>query len=389
MRLFDDIARTNSGPKGYAQSEFDYYNTSGRAEYAHIRKLLECWFSRYPVKDANDLRSRFRSDVDDAHRGAFFELLTHELLLRLGCDVVVHPEVSNESPKRPDFRADRGQEAFLVEARVAMHLSEAEAKAAARQNQVYDVLDRTLDSPNFFIGLRLGGTPKTAPSAKLMRMFLESRLRGLDPDIVAAELGRGEKRTWPYEHDGWQIDFFPIPKGPENRGRPGVRSLGLFAPNPLVQRLDPVTPIRRAIEKKAGRYGNLDLPYVIALNTLGEFSSRAHVLEALYGGEVLVHSRYHDGTTQMRLERNPDGAFVAANGKRNTRVSAVLLFDGARPSNLTSASVELYPNYFTEIPYEGVLQQLPRVELDEGRDTFVPIPGQSLGEVLGLSRESP
>jgi hypothetical protein len=389
MRLFDDIAQKNFAPKGYAQPEFDYHNTSGRAEYAHIRELLESWFSRYPVEAAKDLRSRFRSEVDNAHRGAFFELLTHELLLKLGCDVVVHPEVGNQSTRRPDFRANREHETFLVEARVTTHVSEAEAKAAARRNEFYDVLDRTLDSPDFFICLRMRGAPNRAPSAKSMRMFLESRLRGLDPDVVEAELRRGEERTWPYERDGWQIDFFPIPKGPESRGRPGVRPLGLFAPEPLVQRLDPVTPIRRAIEKKAGSYGDLDLPYVIALNTLGEFSSREHVLEALYGGEVLVHSRYDDGTTDMRFERNPDGAFVGVDGKRNTRVSAVLMFDGVRPRNLSSASVELYPNYFTGIPYQGVLEQFPRVELDEIRDSFVPTPGRSLCETLGLPHDWP
>ena len=67
---------------------------------------------------------------------------------------------------------------------------------------------------------------------------------------------------WAFEHGGWRIAFFPIPKGPENRGRGGIRPVALQFEAP--RQIDPRESIRDAILAKAGRYGDLELPYVIA-----------------------------------------------------------------------------------------------------------------------------
>src|SRR6266508_6440058 len=101
--LFDPTERTYTGPADEAEPHFTYWNRSARPLARHIRQELELWYAHYP-DGTNDLRSRFRSADDVQHQAAFFELFLHELLLRLGCTVEIHPAVPGTS-KRPEFRA--------------------------------------------------------------------------------------------------------------------------------------------------------------------------------------------------------------------------------------------------------------------------------------------
>ena len=61
---------------------------------------MHSWYQRYPDASA-ELRTRIRSPKE--HESASFELYLHELLVRLGYSLAVHPET--ESGKRPEFFA--------------------------------------------------------------------------------------------------------------------------------------------------------------------------------------------------------------------------------------------------------------------------------------------
>ena len=50
--------------------------------------------------------------------------------------------------------------------------------------------------------------------------------------------------------------------------------------------VDGASGLRRSIEKKATKYGRLDLPYVIAVDNLGLHGDEIHIENALFGGEV-------------------------------------------------------------------------------------------------------
>ena len=102
MSVFDDLERNDVGPRPYAQPDFIYLNASARPGVQTIRDAIEGWFLRYPNADRAELRARLRSEDNYQHKSAFFELFLHEMLLRLGCNVQVHPQVVG-SPRRPDF----------------------------------------------------------------------------------------------------------------------------------------------------------------------------------------------------------------------------------------------------------------------------------------------
>jgi hypothetical protein len=80
MTIFDDIARENDQPRQEGEPLFSYLNESSRAEAERVRKLVDEWIEEYPESHRDALVARLRSDIDDQHQSAFFELFLHHFL---------------------------------------------------------------------------------------------------------------------------------------------------------------------------------------------------------------------------------------------------------------------------------------------------------------------
>lgn len=69
--------------------------------------LCEPWFDDYrKLVSTNELNSfvgTFRSKVDRQHYAARFELLTHQVLIRLGCSVKIHPDLYGKEDYDPQL----------------------------------------------------------------------------------------------------------------------------------------------------------------------------------------------------------------------------------------------------------------------------------------------
>jgi len=389
MSLFDEIQRDDLGPALYAEPKSVYLNRSARPGAQKIRELLALWFSHYPEQDQLDLYGRFRSHDDAQYLSAFFELFLHELLLTLENRVEVHP-VLQGNPRRPDFlvRPQVGS-SYYVEAVVATDETREESAARARMNAVYDVINR-MDSPNFFIGMKVRGMPDTPPPGRQIRTFLQHQLADLDPDALgrAFEVGGFQALPhWPYHSEDWHVEFFPIPKSQGLRGRPGVRPIGIELGG--LQRLDNRVAIRDAIVEKAGRYGELDLPYVVAVDALADFVDRIDIMEALFGKERFIFRGGQDGADGPEAApRTPDGAWTSPNGPRYTRVSAVLMAIRLYPSSIPWSSICLYHNPWAARPYEGQINRLPRAAA-ASEDRMAWHDGISLGQLFQLAADWP
>lgn len=388
MKLFDDIERNDYERAQYAESQFAYLNRTARVEFARIRDELERWFSRYPPSGQAELRARFRSRFNSQHQAAFFELFLHELLLRLRCQVTLHPNIPNVT-RKPDFlvKSPTG-ECFYIEAAIVTMESDAEAAARARMNDVYDVLNRRVDSPDFFLWINTDGVSTTPPPARKIASFVSERLAELDPDEITRlyESGRIEEiPRWSFEHEGCKIEFEPIPKKPEARGKPGVQPIGMQGPD--AQWVDHRTPIRKAITKKARRYGDLDLPYVIAVNVL-ELIDEVDVREALFGEEqftILFSQSEPANPVGIRMSRLPNGAYM--NDPTYTRVSAVLLATQLFVDNIPRANLRLYHNPWAQRPYQSVLTRLPQAVLRDNRLEYIE--GESIKAIFDFPASWP
>ena len=384
MKLFDDINRKENGPKHFADPHFYYLNHSARSESEVIRKLLELWFAHVPFGDQKGLRSRFRSKDNQQHLGAFFELYIHELLLRLGFDITFHSEIEDKST-HPDFMVSRGEEQqFYLEATLAA-LSNKEVATKALENQVYDTLNN-MKSPNFFLGLKVQGAPATLPTCKKIRDFLESKLADLDPDEVAEQLKTGslEAFSWEWEHGDWRITFFPIPKSLSQRGKSGIRPIGLQMQESIS--LTPDISIRDSIHDKASKYGRLNLPYVIAMNILDEYDvDESDISIGLFGKEPITAIFPSNYSQETHL----NAAWYGPDGPRHQRVSGALIAVNLNPWSIAKVTPVLWHNPWANYPLPQDIWQLPQLVPGFVDNQPVKNNGNSIWELLGLYPDWP
>lgn len=385
IHIFDEFKRKDLDAAGFSEPFFEYLNRSARPQFCFVRQMLEVWFSRYPTADQHELRSKLRSRLNVHHMSAFFELFLHELLLCLDCAVEVHPSIEGTT-RSPDFFVEpRKGDNVYIEATVATFQSKKEAAAEARLNQVYDVLSRHVDRTNFSISVNVEEAPSSQPPGKKIAHFLNHHLGGLDPDEVIKlyESGGYEALpSWPFRHEGWSVVFRPIPKKSQARGKPRGRALGMFSSG--VKFMDHRTPLRDAIIDKASAYGDLGLPFVVAVNAM-EVIDDIDMMEALFGKEqfnALVSQNSPLDTVDSNMTRVPNGVWTRENGARNTRLSAVLIVCNLRPWSIGESTCRLYHNPWALFPYSLPSTSLPQAIPVEGKMRNEK--GQSLIQMLGI-----
>jgi hypothetical protein len=390
--LFDDFQRNESEPAKYSEPDFRFLNRSSRLEFQNVRSTLEEWFSKYPKTEKVEFRKRFRTDNNVQFRAAFFELFLHELLNRLECEVLPHPALPNKT-KRPDFLViPKNRDRFYLEATIVSGETVEEARSNARVRAVYDVLDREIRNQNFFLWLHLDGNPRFPPRARNMANFLNKELEKLDPDeIFRLKLSGLDKQIpkWYFDFDGWKVIVEPTPKKPEARGRPGVRPIGAYSTN--FQNVDDKTPLRSAVEKKANKYGHLDLPYIIAINDL-DYIDDIDIMEALFGDEKYTYFVSEENPSIQNgpyYSREKNGVWIGHNGPRYTRVSGVLIFSRLSAWHIPKSEYScLYHNPWAINPYCSVFCQCNQA-IPGSNGAMEKIQGKAIVDILGLSENWP
>lgn len=377
IKLFDDLSRTYQFPAGYSEPSSAYLNRSANGPICKIRDVLEDWFSRYPEPDQAELRKRLRSRKKHNHSSALFELWLHEVLLTLGCRVQIHPPLPH-TERKPDFLVKSPSGAnFYLEAIHTAGASDEESSAQARLNTLCDSLNY-LESPNFFISIDVDGLPRTPVPGREIRRTLERNLSHLNPELIDHFFESRDLHLvphWTFEHDGLRITCSPLPKPPELRGLPGVRTLGMKTFGGII---DSEGPIKHAVIKKAGHYGILDLPLVVAVNATDFFLSDRDVLHALYGS-------FH-GWPEPELLNDNRGVWGSFENPNWTRVSAILAILKLRSDKLV-IPVCLHHHPRPLRPYSGELTRLPQTRVTHNR--LLTSDGQTIGSILGLGSDFP
>jgi hypothetical protein len=198
----------------------------------------------------------------------------------MGYQVVAHPPLEGLST-HPDFLVTRdSQPKFYMEV-TATYASEAEQAAEARTAEMYDKVN-DLDSPNFYLGIRSIGAPSESLPKRDLNNKLQKWLGTLDPDAVAAGYSLGnEYPSLELPFDGCRVTFEAIPKGAGNRGRQGIRTLGIILPEAVTGNAR--VAIRDAVSLKARKYKELPYPLIVAVNVMSEFCHEIDVIDGLFG----------------------------------------------------------------------------------------------------------
>lgn len=313
---------------------------------------------------------------------ASFELYLHELFLRHGFKVEVHPQISSGKKTTPDFRVvSPDGMSFYLEAVLATDESDEERAAAKRTDVVFDAVDR-LNCRNFFLGLDMRGSPETAPNAKKLRNSLDRWLATLDPDTIAEQLrmnGQKEAPEFCFEHEDWQITFTAFPRSPEKRGKSGIRPIGtkFFG----VRWLSTWESIRDAVIRKGKKYGKLELPLIVAVN-VGEFHvDTIDIMQALFGQEQFIFSM-EKARSRPIMRRAPNGLWYGPKGIQYRRVSGVIIAPDLKPWTFGVRDISLYHNPW---PYKAIVPDMfsfRQYVVNEG--TMTPKQGIHPREIFGL-----
>jgi hypothetical protein len=341
--LFDRIERTLSGGADGLVSHFDYLNNSDRIESQRVREMIEECLSRYSKSHRASLISRLRTRHDVMHLSACFELILHDLFLRAGCSVDL-PEQGPNAGRAPDFQITTPKgESFYLEATLATGRTQEEAAAGRRLAEAYRAID-CVESPDLLLSVRSRGTPLKPVSGKRLKQRVCEWLGRLDYDAIAS--GAGVAPLICEEH-GCRLEISAFPRN-RTRGAANRRAIGIYGGGPgYVQTRE---AIRASVVSKATRYGNLDKPYVVAVNAMHMAADEHEVVEALLGSVSVVVRWGHGAPAIEEERRNPDGAWYGLSGPLNTRVSAVLSTERLSFWSLGQRRLRLFHNPWTLRP---------------------------------------
>lgn len=371
--VFDDIGRDIDGPAKPGETQFSYLNRSSRIEAERIRALIEDWIARYPEQHRAALITRLRSTIDGAHLSAFFELALHELLLRTGHKIIdVEPPAPN-SPNRPDFLVESPDgQSFYLEAVVSMGESRETAAANARLNDAVRIVDEA-DAKLHFLDLQIEGKPGQQVSLGRLRRALAAWISGLPMTEDAKDAP-----PFVYEEHGMKLTVGAFLRRTP-RTDPG-RAIGIRGVEAYWA--TPGEGIRESVEKKASRYGDFDIPYVVAVNAMGNHQDEEDAIDAMFGSPCVVIRRYDDGRTEHRDSRDSDGVWRGVDGPRKKGLSAVLSTERLRPWSVSQRRARLIRNPWATHPLPQA--HLCVDELNPVEGSLVKTEGRSLSELFDL-----
>lgn len=81
MDLFDNSTKEEGDLKYYSRPKYESLCSSKKGEIVKSRNQINEWFRHYPASDKAEFKSRFQSNRDPQHDGAYFELILHQLLI--------------------------------------------------------------------------------------------------------------------------------------------------------------------------------------------------------------------------------------------------------------------------------------------------------------------
>ena len=317
-RLFDPGVRTHADIAGRDETRFAFMNRSAWESIKRARKTLQRWYSAFPDEKQKDIWSRFRSD-DGQHLGALLELATHQLLLSICAGVQVDPDFNNLTP---DFAATYEGVDFVVECTVAQE-SDREIGATKRAEIIKNAID-SVDTGRFRLSCELLSNGPDQPSTKELCLSVKNWVDSLDPDEEIRKRGQGygpSELSW--RKNGWDLQLEVIHVASRNDKEVEKRAIHMEIDDGGWRQDD--ESLKRALKKKARKYRDLELPFLVVFGSGNAYADPQGLFEALFGHEILVASVQSKGTEPtLQPGHKYDGLFGSPSALRSQQLSAVL-----------------------------------------------------------------
>ena len=314
------------------------------------RQQFLLWLTEVPEPHQNYWRRRLESDLDHPHFSVRLELYLHHYFKSNNWGIDIEPEMPL-STNKPDFSVTRGEDRIIVEAKAVLD-EQSTAQQTQRLSQLADNLTNKLSRE--VIIEPLSDLPTSLPTSRICSQ-IEQRVRTQAAEILEFDLSDVHLNT-PYS-----LKVIVLPSGFEGTERGGVG--GIISG---VHVLTIGKRIRVALEEKAGKYGHIEVPFIIAVYAEGQFPADVkHELDALLGDrEWLVPQR---GMGEVTERRKPNGFFnsVREGKRRHVKVSAVLFYRFKWLEHAHVHLVRIYHNPFTLRPLRpDLFPEVPQMVSD-------------------------
>jgi hypothetical protein len=222
-----------------------------------VRDLLEEWFGHVPAEVQGGLRGRFRSNDEAQHVAAFWELYLYEAHRRLGFSIEFEPSMP-DTPRRPDFLLERGEDRFYLEATLVRYSDEAMARRR-RQDELLDLVDAAFDA-DFWVRVIVAVPGPTTPARRHLVDPIEAWLAGLRwaPAQREVEAGEWNAPQETFEASGSVVTLEAHPKPSHLRYDRTIRTIA--AGPPEGETVDERAPVLDDLRAKARAYGRPNAP---------------------------------------------------------------------------------------------------------------------------------
>lgn len=345
--VFSERQRLDSSPRS-AESQYAFFDRVAGPVWDRIRQLIENWVADYSIDDQAEVIARLQSGKDDiTFTAAYWELLLYQGLKRLGFEVTCHPELVGTT-KRPDFLAVGDHCSFYLEAKI-LGDDHVDLVRDQRRSKIYHELNARVHSDEFFVQVQFDRESAQPIPIRRLADATQAWLNGLDPAKVRKEVAAvGPLGTAPFvwedQRSGWAVAVVPIPK---TSSRSGDRIVGLTGLGDATY-IDDRTPIRKALEEKAHRYGNeFDKPFVVGLGILRPFADDMDMMDSLFGDSIYI---FDPLTNVGGPTRRPNGLWTGPEGPRCQRLSAVLVSGFVAPWLAAKTELRLWKNPWATLP---------------------------------------
>jgi hypothetical protein len=389
-RIFDEIERTDTRYRRSTESSFDFYNVSARPKFVAIRELIEQWYAEFPDAGKADIRGRLRSRKETDFRSAFFEVYLYRLCRALGFSVDIYPGMEHHARKsHPDFILSRDGEPVLYLEGTLAQKPQSVTAAERRQAELEDAINQ-LPCPNFWLCLDTSGTATENIPVSKARKKLQGWLEGLNVEQVIKEAeikGDTALPSFTDSYGGLTITVTANPIPPERRADADIPTVGIFAPDELLE-WDTKDDIRQAVLRKAKCYGDLKLPYLIAINVMNELFEFDDVLQGLFG-QLVTEVRRSQGAYQHRTVNAGDGAWRGRTEPRNTIVSGILIVNNLLPTTIGRETPLLIHHPWAQRPFPADAWKLPQKSIEALTGKIITHPGSKAREILGVPERWP
>jgi hypothetical protein len=336
MVVYSQQDRKDDTPIRAMETQAAFYDRVAGTYWDQVRDTINEWWSHLPVAAQSGMACRLRDKNSDANVwAAQWELYLHEMLLGSGCTVEIEPQIGTRG-KRPDFLVTRGDEQFVVEAAWRPERL-AEDVDGMLTPQLTDAING-VTSPNFLLAVSVEETGPPAPPLKRLRSELTRWLADLDPDQVSAD-HQDHGHPWPrhvWEERDWRLTFDAIPRRPDRRGLPSARAIGIY---PAIGFFRTRThAVLDAVKEKGNKYGDMPVPYIIAVGDATMFTDDEDIESDLYGRSV----EYMHAGAPSTFGRLADGYWATVEDNGHARVSGALVVKDPSPPTWTKQSPVLW-----------------------------------------------